>query len=103
MSDMQIQAVLSQIRSLQQAVRGQETPAAGGSDFASLLKKSLDEVNAAQQRSADLTTRFAAGDENVSLSEAVIAMQRASLEFEAVTQVRNRLLSAYQEIMNMQI
>jgi flagellar hook-basal body complex protein FliE len=37
------------------------------------------------------------------LSDAVVAMQKASLEFEAVTQVRNRLLSAYQEIMNMQV
>ncbi len=106
MSDMQIQQVLAQMRQLTQSIGGAETQpttAAAGTEFTSLLKRSLEEVNAAQQQSADLTTRFVAGDETVSLSDAVVAMQKASLEFEAVTQVRNRLLSAYQEIMNMPI
>jgi flagellar hook-basal body complex protein FliE len=105
MSDMQIQQVLAQMRSLAQAAGGVESPAAAtkGAEFGSLLKQTLDQVSSSQQESADLTTRFVAGDESVSLSDAVVAMQKASLEFEAVTQVRNRLLSAYQEIMNMQV
>ena len=105
MSDMQIQQVLSQMRALTQSIGSVESPAhaAGGTEFAALLKQSLDQVSASQQNSADLTTRFVAGDESVRLSDAVVAMQKASLEFEAVTQVRNRLLSAYQEIINMPI
>ena len=43
------------------------------------------------------------GDDSVTLPETMVAMQKASISFEAVTQVRNRLLSAYQEIMNMQV
>jgi flagellar hook-basal body complex protein FliE len=105
MSDMQIQQVLDQMRSLTQAAGGIESPtaAAKGVEFGNLLRSSLEQVNAAQNNSGDLTTRFVAGDETVSLSEAVVAMQKASLQFEAVTQVRNRLLSAYQEIMNMPV
>lgn len=105
MSDMQIQQVLAQMRTLAQAAQGQ--PAApsqsGATEFSTLLKQSLEQVNSAQKESADLTTRFVAGDESVSLSDAVVAMQKSSLQFEAVAQVRNRLLSAYQEIMNMPV
>ena len=105
MSDMQIQQVLAQMRAMTQSMGGIEssTAATQGTEFASLLKQSLEQVNAAQKQSSDLTTRFIAGDESVSLSDAVVAMQKSSLAFEAVTQVRNRLLSAYQEIINMPI
>lgn len=103
MSDMQIQQVLAQMRAMAQSVGIDETPAAStrGTEFGQLLKNALAQVNTTMQTSQDLTTRFVAGDESVSLSAAVVAMQKASLEFEAVSQVRNRLLAAYQEIMNM--
>jgi flagellar hook-basal body complex protein FliE len=103
MSDMQIQQVLAQMRAMAQSVGLDESPAAAtrGTEFGQLLKNALAEVNNTMQTSQDLTTRFVAGDDSVSLSEAVVAMQKASLEFEAVSQVRNRLLAAYQEIMNM--
>jgi flagellar hook-basal body complex protein FliE len=103
MSDMQIQQVLAQMRAMAQSIGGQETQAsaARGADFGQLFKNALEQVNATQNQSFDLTSRFVAGDESVSLSDAVVSMQKASLEFEAVSQVRNRLLAAYQEIMNM--
>ena len=43
------------------------------------------------------------GDKSVALPEVMIALQKASLSFQAMTEVRNRLVSAYQEIMNMPI
>lgn len=105
MSDIQIQQVLSQMRELAQSAAAIESPAkpADATSFANLLARSLEETNQALQTSSDLTTRFVAGDDSVSLSEAVVASQTASLELEAVIQVRNRLLSAYQEIMSMPI
>ena len=107
MSDMQIQQVLAQMRALVQSAGGIDAPtqtaSTNGPSFANLLQQSLQETNEALNTSGDLTTRFVAGDDSVSLSEAVIASQTASLELEAVVQVRNRLLSAYQEIMNMPI
>lgn len=103
MSDMQIQRVLAQMRAMAESIGLPDAPAAAarGTEFGQLLKNALGEVNTTMQTSQDLTTRFVAGDDNVSLSQAVVAMQKASLEFEAVSQVRNRLLAAYQEIMNM--
>ena len=46
---------------------------------------------------------FAAGDDKVSLSDVMISMQKASIDFQATVQVRNKLVSAYHEIMNMQV
>lgn len=79
-----------------------ETPAARA-DFAGALKATLEQVSAAQQKSQALGQRFAAGDDSVNLSDAMIAMQKASIAFQATVQVRNKLVAAYQDIMNMQV
>ena len=75
--------------------------AAGG--FAEALGKALASVNEAQQRSTDIARRFQLNDPNVSLEETMITMQTANISFQSLVQVRNRLLSAYNEIMNMQV
>jgi flagellar hook-basal body complex protein FliE len=108
MSDMQIQNVLAQMRALSAraangAAGADGAAAAQRADFAALLKQSLDEVNAAQHDASRLATRFEQGAPEVSLAEVMVSTQKASLQFEAVTQVRNRLIAAYQEIMNMQV
>ncbi len=105
MSEMQINQVLAQMRALAQSA-GLEQSAprgAGAPDFANLLKQSLGQVNETQQASRSLATAFEMGDPDVSLAEVMVAMQKASISFEAVSQVRNRLLSAYQEVMRMPV
>lgn len=81
----------------------QARPAAGAVDFQSALKSSLDQVNQGQLQSQKLAERFEMGDSSVSLSDAMIALQKSSIAFQATVQVRNKLVSAYQEIMNMPI
>ena len=115
MSNMQIDSVLSQIRSLQSQVRapsalhGNPIAAAGdvsgvqGSKFADLLKGGLSAVNQTQARADDLATAFQRGTPGVELADVMIEMQKANVSFRAATEVRNRMVSAYQEIMNMQI
>lgn len=76
---------------------------AGKVDFADALKNSLTEVSAAQKTAGDLGKAFSMGDEKVSLSEVMIAMQKASIGFQATVQVRNKLVAAYHEMMNMQV
>jgi len=73
------------------------------SDFSSLLKQSIDQVNALQKQSGDLAKSFELGNSNISLEEVMIARQKASIAFESVLQVRNKLVSAYKEIMAMQV
>ncbi|ADC71666.1 MULTISPECIES: flagellar hook-basal body complex protein FliE [unclassified Thioalkalivibrio] len=109
MSEMQIQNVLAQMRQLTQSsgVEGtnpaQQPGKVGGAEFQNVLRDSLRGVNDVQQSATDLQTRFELGDENVSLPQVMVAMNKSSIAFEATNQVRNRLLNAYQEIMRMQV
>jgi flagellar hook-basal body complex protein FliE len=71
--------------------------------FSDALKNSLEQVSNSQKAAEDLGNRFAMGDDSVSLSDTMIAMQKSSIAFQATVQVRNKLVSAYHEIMNMQV
>lgn len=75
----------------------------GSVDFGAVLKNSLDQVNNAQQRAAKLAQDFELGAPEANLTEAMITMQKASISFQYTLQVRNKLVAAYQEIMNMPI
>ncbi len=71
--------------------------------FSDALKAQLDNVSKAQNQAEDMGKKFASGDDSVSLSDTMIAMQKASITFQATVQVRNKLVSAYHDIMNMQV
>jgi flagellar hook-basal body complex protein FliE len=71
--------------------------------FSDALKASLDQVNNMQLQSDKMGQDFAMGNDNVSLSDVMIAGQKANISFQATVQVRNKLVSAYQDMMNMQV
>jgi flagellar hook-basal body complex protein FliE len=77
--------------------------AAAKVDFADALKNSIGEVSAAQDQAAAQGKAFTMGDDKVSLSDVMISMQKANIGFQATIQVRNKLVSAYHDIMNMQV
>lgn len=106
MSQMEIDRVLAQIRSLSAQMRPPAAPAAapktgGVSEFANILKSGIDQVNQQQQRAGQLADAFERGTPGVELPQVMLEMQKASVSFRALNEVRNRLISAYQEIMNM--
>lgn len=107
MSSVNVDQVLSEMRRLTMAAQGGaeplNKPQGAGEDFASLLKQSIDTVSETQQTAGKMSTAFSAGDPNVDLGDVMIALQKASVSFQAMTEVRNRLVSAYQEIMSMQV
>jgi flagellar hook-basal body complex protein FliE len=108
MSQMEIDSVLAQIRSLSAQARV-GTPQAtapgksGPSEFANLLSKGIEQVNQTEQRAAQMSAAFQRGEPGVELPQVMIEMQKANVSFRALTEVRNRLVTAYQEIMNMQV
>ncbi|MCB2060604.1 MAG: flagellar hook-basal body complex protein FliE [Novosphingobium sp.] len=69
-------------------------------NFAGALKTALDGVNASQAKAADLSEAYQRG-EVTDVAKVMLARQEAGVAFEATLQVRNRLLSAYQDIMRM--
>lgn len=74
-----------------------------GTDFADLLSQAVGHVSELQTTSSSLATRLDMGDTTVSLSDTVIAREKASVAFEATVQVRNKLVEAYKEIMSMPV
>ena len=105
MNDIDVSQLLNQLRSTAALARG-ETPAANAASeggFSDLLKRSIDGVNEAQQSASKLTQAFESGDKQADLAEVMVALQKASISFQAMTQVRNKLVSAYQDVMNMQV
>ena len=106
MSDVAINQVLAQMRTMaaQSAIEGsQEANASQGANFASLMADSIDDINASMMEAKALATSFEMGEPQNSLTEVMVASQRAGLQFQAMTEVRNKLLTAYQEIMSMQV
>lgn len=108
MSRLAIDQVLAQIRALSSQAPKPHAPAGPSATkeapgFASFLKQGVGQVNAAQQRAAEVATQFERGVPGVELSQVMLELQKASVSFRAATEVRNRLVNVYQEIMNMPI
>ncbi len=79
------------------------TSAAEGGSFASVLQASLAKVSQSQDHSVAQAHAFETGSSNVSLSDVMIDMQKANIQFQTAVQVRNKLVSAYNDIMQMQV
>ncbi len=80
-----------------------ETPAVGSPSFADMLGQAVSKVNETQQASNQLANAFEMGQSGVDLTDVMIASQKASVSFQAMTQVRNKLVQAYQDIMQMPV
>ncbi len=109
MSDvnMNINQVLTQMRALaaqaEAAPQGVNKSSEAQLNFSDVLKSSLDQVNQVSKDAGALTKAFEAGDPNVDITQVMVGLQKASVSFQAMTQVRNKLLTAYQDVMNMPI
>jgi flagellar hook-basal body complex protein FliE len=114
MSSMQIQQVLSEMRALQARATGgptlklsnEVTPAGATAqpvDFAALLKNSVDQVATMQNQATSLAQSYESGDKSVDLTRVMLEVQKASLAFHAMTEVRNKLVDAYTQVMGMSV
>ena len=97
--------LLAQIRVLQGELdpgTNQVQPSAGGG-FGDALMRAVDGVNDLQMASKELKMGYTDETGSASLAEVMIAAQKADLSFRAMTEVRNKLVTAYQDIMNMPV
>lgn len=76
---------------------------AGAADFAQILQNSIAQVSQTQQQAEGMAASFAAGDSTANLHEVMISLQKANISFQEMVQVRNKLVSAYHDVMNMQV
>ncbi len=107
MSSMQIQQVLAEMRALQaraSAAAPETAPGANSpADFAGLLKDSVDHIAAMQNQATALANAYETGDKSIDLTKVMLEVQKAGLAFRAMTEVRNKLLDAYTQVMNMSV
>jgi len=108
---MSAQDVLAQMRALRAAAQKQPVKvqdsvsvnAVQKPQFENVMTQALDKVNSLQMESASLSKRLEMGDDKVTLAQTMIASQKASVAFQATMQVRNKLVDAYKEVMNMPV
>lgn len=109
MNEMKVNELLAEMRAMAAAARGERLGTTalgrpqGGPSFADLIKEALGRVSAMQQLADAKAQAFERGEPNVSLADVMLTLQKANLAFQATVQVRNKLVQAYQEIMNMQV
>ncbi|WP_192036511.1 flagellar hook-basal body complex protein FliE [Halomonas sp. YLGW01] len=109
MSAPPIQSALQQMQTLASQASGQAqkgtqlSTAVGQGGFADELHASVQRINRLQQASASKARAFQAGDPDVALNDVMVDMQKASVAFQMGVQVRNRLVTAYKDVMNMQV
>lgn len=102
-----IDQMLGELRAMSAKATGAPSTAvpkdASTVDFASMLKSSIDQVNQAQQQSQAMQKQFELGAPDTNLQDVMVSLQKANISFETMVQVRNKLVSAYQEVMNIQV
>jgi len=96
----EMQRIASQDVKPQQSLNTVDQPA-GGASFSNAFSQALDKVNGLQQTSGQLQDAYLRGDSNVDITRVMVASQKANVAFQAVVQVRNRLVDAYKDVMNM--
>ena len=102
-----INTILDQLRATSAYASGIKHPEAENDvarvDFGETLKAAVDKTNNLQQTAEQMTRNFVSGESNADLHDVMISLQKANITFQSMVQVRNKLVTAYQEIMNMQV
>ncbi|MBB1519638.1 flagellar hook-basal body complex protein FliE [Aquipseudomonas guryensis] len=101
--------LMLEMRSMQMEAMAKQKPPAisapepGAPSFSEMLGQAVGKVNETQQASTQLANAFEMGQGGVDITDVMIASQKASVSFQAMTQVRNKLVQAYQDIMQMPV
>ena len=103
-----ISQVINQMRAIESVAKSQisegaATDKSAGSSFAGMMQQAIDQVNQSQMQAKELGQALEMGDPNVDIAEVMVAVQKSSVSFQALTEVRNKLLTAYQDVMNMPV
>jgi len=104
--NMKVNGLQAEMQAMKLEAQSTTRPATGqqvSADFGAVLSDAVKSVNNLQSASSELATRFDQGDRSVSLSDVMIARNKSSVAFEATVQVRNKMVDAYKQLMNMPV
>ncbi len=110
MAEINMNSVLAQMRTMALRAEGRNESSLStgsvdgeGPSFAGIMKSAIDQVNDTQKKAANLAEAFEKGEQDIDPVQVMVALQKANIAFNAATQVRNKFVTAYQEIMNMPV
>ncbi len=103
-----INSVLAQLQSIESMAKSVPLEVANAQkpdmpSFKDMMVKAVDTVNENQQAAGVLRRGFEMGDENIDLAQVMVSAQKSSVSFAALIEVRNKLLTAYKDVMNMPV
>lgn len=101
-AQMQARQPVNPVRETQQTLPS-DTATPVTPSFSTMFSQAINKVAETQQTAGNLSRSFEQGDPGVSLTQVMVATQKASVSFQAMTQVRNKLVDAYKEVMNMPV
>ncbi len=103
MSEINTEQLMAQMRVMAAQAQGEKksTQPQQGADFGELLRGSIDRVNELQRNSREAKEAFQAGTSDMSLAEVMITAEKAGIAFQTLLQVRNKMIQAYQDVINM--
>ncbi len=104
MSDIAMQSVLAQMRAMQSRAEGfQANPVQQPSgNFTTVMTSAINHVNETQKTAGEMTKAYETG-QDVEIADVMVSLQKSNVAFQATVQVRNKMVEAYQQIMNMPI
>lgn len=100
--------LMLEMRAMQMDAMARPKPTAapqesGAPSFAEMLGSAVNKVSETQNAASEMASAFEMGQKGIDLTDVMIASQKASVSFQAMTQVRNKLVQAYQDIMQMPV
>lgn len=98
-----IPQVTEQMTAVARMAEGREVRSGQSDAFSGVFHSALNQLNQHVQQSVVTYEKFEAGDSDISLNDVMLNMQKASLSLQLGTQVRNKLVNAYTDIMNMSV
>ncbi|MEZ2583037.1 flagellar hook-basal body complex protein FliE [Kluyvera intermedia] len=98
-----IEGVLSQLQATASMARNQSVDTQPTISFAGQLHAALDRVSETQTSARTQAEKFSLGEPGIALNDVMTDLQKASVSLQMGIQVRNKLVSAYQEVMGMQV
>ncbi|SFU07035.1 flagellar hook-basal body complex protein FliE [Kosakonia arachidis] len=98
-----IESVISQLQATAGVARNQSVESEPTISFAGQLHAALDRISDTQNVARVQAEKFTLGEPGVALNDVMTDLQKSSISLQMGVQVRNKLVSAYQDIMNMQV
>ena len=109
-SSVEMNSLLAQMRELKgiatqdvKPTQSLDTKEPTGPQFSSVFKQAIDQVSELQSEAGELKNAYIRGDSNIDITRVMVASQKSSIAFQAVVEVRNKLVESYKDIMNMPV